>query len=124
MNQTLKGYGFSMAVLKYFRTMVSFLLFIGFSSVQAAESSDYLDALSQEADSTSSIAKAAPSESSSDMSEMETKLKVQKPATYKFYLRLAQDDKKTVFATYNSNAASERERITHIQKKVMDLYFK
>ena len=101
--------------------LVSF--FIGVSNPSLAN--DYLDELASEAQSTASINKSSQLSSTEkeQKKEMEDLLKSEKPSTFKYYVRLDKKKKERAYKAYADDQSDTKERLHHLQKKVMDLYF-
>ena len=106
------------------------LLFLSFAlgsiSYTNAADTDYLEELSQEAESTSKVKKTKQldGESSKKMVRMEQQLETIKPSAFKYYKRLDTNDRLQVFSSYVADESEEKKRISNIRKKIMDLYFK
>jgi len=87
--------------------------------------SDYLDELATEAEATDSVSKKSqlsPSEQK-QLKEMESLLKSEKPSTYKYYEKLRQKNKENAYEAFAKDHSGQDDRLSHLQKKVMDLYF-
>ena len=86
---------------------------------------DYLDELASEAKSTASVSKKNQLSSSEkkQFEEMEALLKTEKPSTYKYYVKLDKKKKERAFKAYAKDSSDSEERLHHLQKAVMDLYF-
>ena len=86
---------------------------------------DYLDALSSEAESTASIKKNSQLDSTEkeQIQKMESLLQAEKPSTYKYYVKLDRRKKVRAFKSFEEDQSVSEERLHHLQKKVMDLYF-
>ncbi|WP_455222365.1 hypothetical protein [Kaarinaea lacus] len=107
-----------------------FFSFYLFSASAIAVDDTYLDALEAEAESSahfnengSAIDDQKKSEgglklNKKEMMRFETELKSARPATYRFYKKLDQQDKAAVFVIYKKD-----HKMTHASKTVFDLYF-
>jgi len=110
--------------------LISFILMAVFATPAIAVDDAYLKALEVEAEksaqvgnSTKSINGSAQSKggiqiSQKEMMQFETELRSARPATYRFYKKLDQQDKTAVFAVYQ-----EEHKMTRASKTVFDLYF-
>lgn len=98
-----------------------FLTIFSLSSI----ASEYLDELSKEAESTANVSTNTQldDKQKKEFEEMEALLETERPSTYKFYIKLYPKNKQHVFQTYASDPSDQDDRMTHLQKKVMDLYF-
>ena len=86
---------------------------------------DYLDALSEEAESSSKVSASQHDDAYFKAKEkMEEFLKTKKPSTYKFYKKLTPKKQARVFEHYNADKSDTDTRLTHLKKQVMDAYFK
>ena len=96
---------------------------LGISSLSLAN--DYLDELASEAQSTAVVTQKSQLNSAEkkQLKEMEDILKTKKPSTYKYYSKLDKKKKERAFKTYANDQSGKTERLHHLQKKVMDLYF-
>lgn len=86
---------------------------------------DYLDELASEAEATASVSKRiqlTPSEKK-ELKQMEAILKEKKPSTYKYYVKLNTKNKEYAYEKWASDTSKTDDRLHHLQKKVMDLYF-
>ncbi|MFV2056251.1 MAG: hypothetical protein ACC707_07265 [Thiohalomonadales bacterium] len=104
-----------------------FVLYFFLSSIAYANSaeSDYLDELSQEAESTSHVQKNHRDKTSvKRMAKMELQLEATTPSTFKYYQRLGSSDRLKVFGYFDADSSDEKKKISNIRKKIMDLYFK
>ena len=86
---------------------------------------DYLDELAVEAEATAAVSKQKQlsAEERKQLKEMEALLKTEKPSTFKFYAKLRSSNKERAFETFANDTSSQEDRLHHLQKKVMDLYF-
>lgn len=91
-----------------------------------AAGNNYLDALSAEAASSSSIVTTDQHDDAyyQALEKMAALIKDQKPSTYKFYEKLSPDDQSRVFDDYRADDSTPDQRLSHVQKRVVDLYFK
>ena len=98
------------------------LMVIGTHSLFAG---GYLDELATEAEATAAVSKKSqlsPAEKA-QFEEMESQLKSEKPSTYKYYVKLKQSNKERAFEMFAGDSSAPKDRLSHLQKKVMDLYF-
>lgn len=95
------------------------------SASQSVYAGDYLDELAVEAEATASIARQNKLSvtDKKEMREMESLLKEEKPSTYKYYVKLNKKNKVRAFEQFTSDQSDPKNRLSHLQKKVMDLYF-
>lgn len=86
---------------------------------------NYIDELAVEAEATASVSKQNRLSSSDkqQMQKMETLLKEQKPSTYRYYVKLTKRNKVRAFEQFVDDQSDSKKRLSHLQKKVMDLYF-
>ena len=86
---------------------------------------NYLDELATEAEATAAVSKKnqLSPEEREQFKEMEALLKTEKPSTFKFYAKLRSSNKERAFETFANDTANQEDRLHHLQKKVMDLYF-
>ena len=100
---------------------VGFLLSVSSQSL----ANDYVDALTTEAKSTAAVTKKnqLSSTEKKQLKEMEDLLKTKKPSTYTYYAKLDKKKKEHAFKAYANDQSDSKERLRHLQKKVMDLYF-
>jgi paraquat-inducible protein B len=109
------------------RISVAILVTIGvwLSAGSQSLANDYLDELASEAKSTASVSKKNQLSSSEkkQFEEMEALLKTEKPSTYKYYVKLDKKKKERAFKAYAKDSSDSEERLHHLQKTVMDLYF-
>ncbi|MDT8382887.1 MAG: hypothetical protein RRB22_00570 [Gammaproteobacteria bacterium] len=91
-----------------------------------AVGSNYLDALSAEAASSSSIVTTDQHDDAyyQALEKMAALIKDKKPSTYKFYEKLSLEDQARIFDDYRAATSTPDQRLSHVQKRVMDLYFK
>lgn len=91
-----------------------------------AAGNNYLDALSAEAQSSSSIMTTDQHDDSyyQALEKMAALINDKKPSTYKFYEKLSPDDQARVFDDYRADTSPPDQRLSQVQKRVMDLYFK
>jgi hypothetical protein len=82
----------------------------------------YLDELSIEAEASASTGAGKNPAANKAVMKMEQLLRSKTPTTYKFYTKLSPNDKAQVFKHYDSDPSDRR--LSHIQKNIMDLYFK
>lgn len=86
---------------------------------------NYLDALAVEAESTANVVTSNeldPAEQK-QFKKMESLLETERPSTYKFYSKLYPKNKERVFRIYVNDKSGPSDRLSHLQKQVMDLYF-
>lgn len=84
----------------------------------------YLDALSEEADSTASVSP-KPEQGGKyreNLAKMETLIRDKRSSTYGFYKKLTPENKTRIFELYAADDSGTEARLTHIQKQVLDLY--
>lgn len=110
--------------------LIPFFLLAVFASPAVAVDDAYLKALEVEAEksaqvdnNTKSINGSAQSKggiqiNQKEMMQFETELKSARPATYRFYKKLDQEEKSAVFAVYQ-----KEHKMTRASKTVFDLYF-
>jgi len=95
------------------------------TTTTSGKSNNYLDALSEEAESSSKV---STSQHDDDyykaLKKMEEFLKTKKPSTYKFYKKLTPKKQTRVFEHYSADKSDPDARLTHLKKQVMDAYFK
>ena len=86
---------------------------------------DYLDELAVEAEATAAVSKTnqLSPEERKQFKEMEALLKTEKPSTFKYYVKLRTSNKERAFETFANDTSRQEDRLHHLQKKVMDLYF-
>ena len=108
---------------------IFFTLFL-FSASAIAVDDAYLDALETEAESSAHFnengnavngqtkSKAGLKLNKKELMQFETALKSARPATYRFYKKLDQQDRAAVFVIYKKD-----HKMTHASKTVFDLYF-
>ncbi len=86
---------------------------------------DYLDELASEAQSTAVVNQKSQLSSTEkkQLRKMEDLLRTEKPSTYKYYAKLDKKKKQRAFKAYADDQSGSEERLHHLQKKVMDLYF-
>jgi len=86
---------------------------------------DYLQELASEAEATASVSKRSQLTDSEKkiLREMEALLKNEKPSTYKYYVKLNKENKERAFDMFSKDQSDSDTRLSHLQKKVMDLYF-
>lgn len=86
---------------------------------------DYLDELAVEAEATAAVSKTnqLSPEERKQFQEMEALLKTEKPSTFKYYVKLRTSNKERAFETFANDTSRQEDRLHHLQKKVMDLYF-
>ena len=111
--------------LPVFPVMVMCLTIVTPDLIYAADA-DYLQMLENEANSSSSVSSRALNDavSESDMTELEKTLQSEKPSTYKYYNNLSKRDKTKIVNYYTADNSNQSERLSHIQKKILDFYFK
>ena len=87
---------------------------------------NYLDALSDEAESSSKVSTGAQHDEAyfREMKNMEELLKNKKPSTYKFYKKLNPKKQARIFEHYMADNSDSDTRLSHLKKQVMDTYFK
>lgn len=99
----------------------------GSSSASSKSGDSYLDALSDEAESSSKVQSGEKHDEAyyENQKKMVETLRLERPATYKFYTKLTPKDKARVFEKYSTDEAeTDDDRLSHLQKFIMDLYFK
>lgn len=96
-------------------TTISFPIFAG----------NYLDELATEAESTANVGanNHLDSAEKKELEKMEEILESKRPSTFAFYKKLHPSNKDQVFEFYLNDKSSRSDRLTHLQEKVMDLYF-
>lgn len=115
-------------VKSFLRTTYFNLLILSISIVFISPQSsagDYLNELASEAEATANVSRQNrldPSDKK-QMKAMELLLKDKKPSTYKYYVKLNKKNKVRAFEQYTNDQSNSKERLSHLQKKVMDLYF-
>ena len=98
----------------------------GSSTPSSKSGNSYLDALSDEADSSAQVHSGETHDESyyKNQQKMVETLRLEKPSTYKFYTKLTPKNKIQVFEKYNADSSDTDSRLSHLQKIIMDLYFK
>jgi len=93
---------------------------------QLVAADNYLDELAVEAEATASVAKSSQlsPDDRNELKMMEALLADKKPSTYKFYVKLNKKNKEYAYEEWSADTSAENDRIHHLQKKVLDLYFK
>lgn len=109
--------------------LTTYLLAILFlSTVNPAFAADdgYLDALSEEAESSAHVRGAEKHDEAyyDNQKKMVEMLKLERPSTYKFYTKLTPKNKTRVFEKYMTDDSDLDNRLSHLQKHIMDMYFK
>ncbi|MCK4586022.1 MAG: hypothetical protein KAU29_01690 [Gammaproteobacteria bacterium] len=97
------------------------------SGTASSKSGDsYLDALSDEADSSAQVHSGKTHDESyyKNQQEMVETLRLERPSTYKFYTKLTPKNKIQVFEKYSADDSDTGDRLSRLQKIIMDLYFK
>ena len=109
------------------RMSVAILALLGILLSVSNESlaNNYLDELASEAQSTAVVNQKSQLSSTEkkQLKEMEDLLQTEKPSTYKYYAKLDKKKKERAFKAYANDQSDLEERLHHLQKKVMDLYF-
>ena len=109
------------------RMSVAILALLGILLSVSSESlaNNYLDELASEAQSTAVVNQKSQLSSTEkkQLKEMEDLLQTEKPSTYKYYAKLDKKKKERAFKAYANDQSGLEERLHHLQKKVMDLYF-
>lgn len=87
---------------------------------------NYLDALSEEAEASAKISAGSQHDDDyfRDMEKMESLLRSKKPSTYTFYKKLSPKNQARVFEYYAADKSGSSDRLTHLQKQILDAYFK
>lgn len=87
--------------------------------------SDYLHELANEAESTANVSttKSPDGAEKKAFEKMEALLEAERPSTYKFYTKLYPKNKERVFKFFANDQSDQNNRLSHLQKKVMDIYF-
>ena len=96
------------------------------STTSSKSGNSYLDALSDEADSSAQVHSGETHDESyyKNQQKMVETLRLEKPSTYKFYTKLTPKNKIQVFEKYSADSSDTDSRLSHLQKIIMDLYFK
>lgn len=86
---------------------------------------DYLDELASEAEATANVSPDKPLDASEQeqFKKMEALIKDKKPSTYRFYRKLSTKNKERAFKYFSNDSSKMKKRMSHLKKKVMDLYF-
>lgn len=94
-------------------------------SSHAVMANDYLNELASEAEATANVSRKSQLNAAEkkQQKEMETLLSEKKPSTYKFYVKLNTKNKQYAYEQWVKDQSKSDERLHHLQKKVMDLYF-
>jgi hypothetical protein len=92
----------------------------------SGSSSNYLDALSAEAEASAKVATGDQHDEAyyKKMKKMEAVLEEKKPSTFKFYKKLTPKKQALVYDHYAADESDSGDRLSHLQKKIMDIYFK
>ena len=103
---------------------LSALMFLVLGSQQVV-ADNYLDELAVEAEATASVAKKSQlsPDDRNELKMMEALLEDKKPSTYKFYVKLNKKNKVHAYEEWSTDTSADKDRIHHLQKKVLDLYF-
>lgn len=101
----------------------------GNSSSSASSSKSggsYLDALSDEATSSGQVHSGEQHDETyyENQKKMVETLRLERPSTYKFYTRLTPKNQTQIFEKYSADESDTGDRLSHLQKHIMDLYFK
>ena len=101
----------------------AFIFLMVVSQIVVAD--NYLDELAVEAEATASVAKKSQlgPDDRNELKTMEELLADKKPSTYKFYVKLNKNNKVHAYEEWSTDTSAEKDRIHHLQKKVLDLYF-
>ena len=96
------------------------------STASSKSESSYLDALSDEAESSAHVQINDQHDEAyyNNQKKMVEMLKLERPSTYKFYTKLTPKNKTRVFEKYIADDTGTDDRLSHLQKNIMDLYFK
>ena len=86
---------------------------------------NYLDELAIEAEATASVSKKSQlsADDKDELKKMEAILADKKPSAYKFYVKLNKKNKEYAYEQWAADTSADKDRIHHLRKKVMDLYF-
>jgi len=116
---------FRKQVLRNTRSSVAVILFVTLAltapATVLAEEDDYLNQLSTEADNTYTQTKNSKKLDAAELKQfeqMERMLANERPTTYKFYKKLANENKEKVFKVHIS-----KNKLSITSKTIMDLYF-
>jgi hypothetical protein len=97
------------------------------SSTTSSKSGDsYLDTLSDEAESSAQVHSGEQHDETyyENQKKMVEMLRLERPSTYKFYTKLTPKNQVRVFEKYNADESDTGDRLSHMQKHIMDIYFK
>lgn len=103
--------------------ITTFMFLVLVSQTVAAD--NYLDELAVEAEATASVSKKSqlsPHERE-EFKKMEEILADKKPSAYKFYEKLNKKNKVYAYEAWAADMSTKKDRVNHLRKKVMDLYF-
>ena len=102
-------------VIATFLTLVSYSLL----------ANEYLDELASEAEATANISSDKPLDAAEQeqFKKMEALIKEKKPSTYRFYAKLSTKNKERAFKYFSNDSSKMKKRMSHLKKKIMDLYF-
>lgn len=104
--------------------LITAFMFLALVS-QTVLADNYLDELAIEAEATASVSKKSllsPNERN-ELKKMEEILADKKPSAYRFYEKLNKKNKEYAYEAWAADTSTEKDRVNHLRKKVMDLYF-
>lgn len=92
---------------------------------QPSLAGDYLSELANEAEATANVVTSSQLDSAEQQKfkKMEALLETERPSTYTFYKKLYPKNKERVFKYFENDESSQNDRLSHLQKQVMDVYF-
>lgn len=110
---------------KLIQIITSIIATLPFVMLHNVSANDYLDELAMEAESTANVSTShqLSSAEQEQLKEMEDMLAAELPTTYGFYEKLYPKNKEKAFKHYAHDKSDATQRLSHLQKKVMDLYF-
>jgi hypothetical protein len=96
------------------------------STTTSVSEDSYLDALSDEAEATSHVHNGEQHDETyyKNQEKMVEMLRLERPSTYKFYTKLTPKKQTQVIEKYSADESDTGNRLSHLQKHIMDLYFK
>ena len=92
---------------------------------QSLFAGDYLNELANEAEATANVVINNDLDSAElkKFEKMEALLETERPSTYSFYKKLSPKNKEQVFKFYTNDKSTKSDRLSHLQSRVMDIYF-
>ncbi|WP_455198623.1 hypothetical protein [Kaarinaea lacus] len=108
---------------RFISILLTSLVFVLICST--AYAGNYLDELASEAESTANVSTHSSLSASEEeeFGKMEALLETERPSTYRFYSKLNPKNKEQAFKFYRNDKSGKENRLSHLQNKVMDLYF-